>query len=73
MGVFRRNTVNKSTLVKLRARYVEMWGRSWPHEDEYLVKIWKRARSEVLPNGHRFYKEKRYSIALNAMRENHVF
>ena len=64
--------VNRNTLLNLRTRYEAMWKRPWPHDDDYLKLLWRRARDEVAMDHAGFDKE-RYDVTLNAMRENHEF
>jgi hypothetical protein len=49
---------------QLRRMYKEMWGRDWPHDNNYLHELWLEAY-ECLPS--------QQEIALELMRENHDF
>jgi hypothetical protein len=64
--------VNHSTIKKLRDEYKAMWSRDWPHDDEYLKTLWRRAVAEVKMD-HAGYSKKRHDVTINAMRENHEF
>lgn len=64
--------INRNTITELRTRYKTMWSREWPHDDDYLKLLWRRARDEVKADHAGFDKE-RYDVTLNAMRENHEF
>jgi hypothetical protein len=52
-----------------RRAYEKMWGRKWPHDDDYLRQLAREVRE--LKN--EYPTTKVCEVLLNAMRENHEF
>lgn len=54
-----------------RVAYSNMYGREWPHDDDYLRTLALRIDKEYLPQNSVGWTE--CEMMLNAMRENHEF
>lgn len=72
-GMSRAGSVNRSTLRKLHDKYRAIWNRGWPHDDDYLRKLWNEAQDKNEKGNSRIPQAEVYETCLLAMRENHEF
>ena len=68
-----RNTVHRTTIANLRARYCERWSRPWPYDDAYLAELWIETKDNNAKGNSRIGSGQRYEECLDLMRETHKF